>query len=102
VSAWVYFNGTGTPSITRDAGVSSIGDNGTGDYTVNFDSSFVDEYYAVAGTASLDFTQSTSIYNTYIAVPRRSGAQAAGSCRIACEYPGTLYDCVAVRVIFTR
>ena len=36
--AWVNFNGTGTPAIRDDFNVSSIGDNGTGDYTVNFSS----------------------------------------------------------------
>ena len=32
VRAWVSFNGTGTPAIRGDGGVSSVGDNGTGDY----------------------------------------------------------------------
>lgn len=34
--AWVNFNGTGTPSIQASGNVSSITDNGTADYTVNF------------------------------------------------------------------
>jgi hypothetical protein len=34
--AWVNFDGTGTPSIRGSFNVSSITDNGTGDYTVNF------------------------------------------------------------------
>jgi len=34
--AWVNFNGTGTPAIRASFNVSSITDNGTGDYTVNF------------------------------------------------------------------
>jgi hypothetical protein len=34
--AWVNFNGTGTPAIRGSFNVSSITDNGTGDYTVNF------------------------------------------------------------------
>jgi hypothetical protein len=34
--AWVYFNGTGTPAIQSAFNVSSITDNGTGSYTVNF------------------------------------------------------------------
>jgi uncharacterized protein (AIM24 family) len=33
--AWVNFNGTGTPAIREDGNVTSITDNGTGDYTVN-------------------------------------------------------------------
>ena len=34
--AWVNFNGTGTVAIRGEYNVSSITDNGTGDYTVNF------------------------------------------------------------------
>ncbi len=33
--AWVNFNGTGTVAIRAAGNVSSITDNGTGDYTVN-------------------------------------------------------------------
>lgn len=33
--AWVYFNGQGTVAIQDSFNVSSITDNGTGDYTVN-------------------------------------------------------------------
>lgn len=34
--AWVNFNGTGTVAIRADGNVSSITDNGTGNYTINF------------------------------------------------------------------
>jgi hypothetical protein len=34
--AWVNFNGTGTVAIRASGNVSSITDNGTGNYTVNF------------------------------------------------------------------
>jgi hypothetical protein len=34
--AWVNFNGTGTPAIRGSFNVSSITDNGTGNYTINF------------------------------------------------------------------
>jgi len=44
--AWVNFNGTGTVSIRGSANVSSITDNGTGDYTVNFTTSMVDANYS--------------------------------------------------------
>jgi hypothetical protein len=49
--AWVNFNGTGTVAIRGSGNVSSIGDNGTGDYTVNFTNAMPDTNYAVAGTA---------------------------------------------------
>jgi hypothetical protein len=44
--AWVNFNGTGTVAIRASGNVSSITDNGTGDYTVNFSTSFADINYA--------------------------------------------------------
>jgi len=50
--AWVNFNGTGTVAIREDGNVSSITDNGTGDYTVNFTNAMVDANYAMVGTAS--------------------------------------------------
>ncbi len=49
--AWVNFNGTGTPAIRASGNVSSITDNGTGDYSVNFTTAMPDANYAVAGFA---------------------------------------------------
>ena len=43
--AWVNFNGTGTPAIRASGNVTSITDNGTGDYTVNFTTALVDANY---------------------------------------------------------
>ena len=44
--AWVNFNGTGTVAIRASGNVSSITDNGTGDYTVNFTTAMSDANYA--------------------------------------------------------
>ena len=44
--AWVNFNGTGTVAIRRSFNVSSITDNGTGDYTVNFTNAMPDANYS--------------------------------------------------------
>ena len=44
--AFVMFDGTGTPTIKSQFNVSSITDNGTGDYTINFTSSLPDAFYA--------------------------------------------------------
>jgi hypothetical protein len=54
--AWVNFNGTGTPAIRASGNVTSITDNGTGDYTVNFTTAMPDADYAVAGVSALDST----------------------------------------------
>ena len=48
--AWVNFNGQGTVAIRSDYNVSSITDNGTGDYTVNLAIAMNDiNYTAIAG-----------------------------------------------------
>jgi hypothetical protein len=44
--AWVNFNGTGTVAIRASGNVSSITDNGTGNYTVNFTTALSDTNYA--------------------------------------------------------
>ena len=49
--AWVNFNGTGTVAIRASGNVSSITDNNTGDYTVNFTTAMPDENYAVCISA---------------------------------------------------
>ena len=47
--AWVNFDGTGTVAIRASGNVSSITDNGTGQYTVNFTTAMPDaDYSAVA------------------------------------------------------
>jgi hypothetical protein len=49
--AWVNFNGTGTPAIRGSGNVSSITDNGTGDYTLNFTNAMPDANYSAVTTA---------------------------------------------------
>ena len=51
VTAWVNFQGTGTVTIRKSLGVSSVSDNGTGDYTVNFSITFPDANYAFTTNA---------------------------------------------------
>tara|TARA_R110001606_G_C14864118_1_gene588919 strand:- start:9 stop:380 length:372 start_codon:yes stop_codon:yes gene_type:complete len=49
--AWVNFNGTGTVAIRRAFNVSSITDNGTGNYTITFTTAMVDADYGFSGAA---------------------------------------------------
>lgn len=51
VRSWVNFTGTGTPTVAAGGNVSSITDNGVGDYTVNMTTAMADVNYAVAATA---------------------------------------------------
>lgn len=54
--AWVNFNGIGTVAIRASGNVSSITDNGTGDYTVNFSNAMADANYSLVGNCSADQT----------------------------------------------
>lgn len=58
--AWVNFNGTGTVAIRASGNVSSITDNGVGDYTVNFTTAMPDANYCVAGSCCLGTSLSNS------------------------------------------
>jgi hypothetical protein len=48
--AWVNFNGTGTIAIRASGNVSSITDNGVGDYTVNFTTAMSDVNYVMVAS----------------------------------------------------
>lgn len=93
--AWVNFNGTGTVAIRASGNVSSITDNGTGNYTVNFTNAMADANYAVTSiNASVDpaggivaVSQSSSVTQTTSAFKL-----------IYQNYAGTVFDipyCVA-------
>ena len=61
--AWVNFDGTGTPAIRASGNVSSITDNGTGDYTVNLTTAMPDVNYAAVTTSGSLGTSFNTAYN---------------------------------------
>jgi hypothetical protein len=81
--AWVNFNGTGTVAIRASYNVSSITDNGTGDYTVNFTTAMVDANYSFGALCS-----STSGANGYVARIINSGHVTSSSLRVEIVDPG--------------
>ena len=84
--AWVNFDGTGTVAIRASYNVSSITDEGTGDYTVNFTTALPDANYAV--TFGSVKSNSAARGGTFVCLERDSAgggtAPAAGSVRINC------------------
>jgi len=50
IKAWVNFNGTGVVAISDSYNVTSVIDNGVGDYTIVWDTDFVDTSYCYWGT----------------------------------------------------
>lgn len=67
--AWVNFNGTGTVAIRASGNVSSITDNGTGNYTVNFTTTMTDENYSACVTIQRENSSANyaNVYGSYAA-----------------------------------
>lgn len=58
------FNGTGSVTINGSNNVTSITDNGTGDFTLSFGTALVDANYAVIGSAKRSGqSESLTIYH---------------------------------------
>lgn len=80
--AWVNFNGSGTVAINASGNVSSITDNGTGDYTINFTTAMPDANYAASGFAcgyNTNYTTALVAYrptgqSTYIPTTKTTSA----------------------------
>jgi len=104
--AWVNFNGTGTVAIRDSGNVSSITDNGTGDYSVNFATAMPDANYAYAfGRVAPD----TSGNNLAIALKgtnsgAATGAKTTSSFRLlnGIAYPNSYVDSAEISVLFFR
>jgi hypothetical protein len=101
--AWVNFNGTGTVAIRASFNVSSITDNGTGDYTINFTTAMQDANYSLVGVTQFDQSGGTaSAYLMGVQIANITAPLSASSARIWGRYgvSTTLYDqttvCVSV------
>jgi hypothetical protein len=99
--AWVNFNGTGTVAIRASFNVSSITDNGTGDYTVNFTTAFADANYAAMGCYQYAVDNTASGASIWLQLARY--AQTTSAVRVACSSSnGTNYDGTTVTVAVFR
>jgi hypothetical protein len=95
--AFVNFNGTGTVAIRQAFNVTSITDNGVGDYTVNFTNAMPDANYSSA--------LNTDTYNTANkSADTLSGANPTSSAFRFGAYsaPGTAYDAPWCSAAFFR
>lgn len=61
--AWVNFNGTGTVAIRASGNVSSITDNTTGDYTVNFITAMPDANFSCTASTGNPTMAGTTFAN---------------------------------------
>jgi len=103
--AWVNFNGTGTVAIRASGNVSSITDNGTGDYSLNFTTAFADANY----TATFGVKSAIGTGTTQVEIPTSGADPTASALRINTMYVSgspannrTLIDAAIVNVSVFR
>ena len=95
-AAWVNFNGSGTIAARDSKNVSSLTDNGTGDYTVNINNDMADGNYCV--------TQAAAHNNDPDSSQRDNNANfaptvyLAGSLRGFTAYTDSLVDAVNINI----
>lgn len=80
--AWINFNGEGTISTRDSYNVTGIADNGTGLYTVTWDTDFANANYCVTFGGRRDDTGASG--QLIVNLDRVAGSQAAGSVRVRC------------------
>jgi hypothetical protein len=91
--AWVNFNGTGTVAIRASGNVSSITDNGTGNYTVNFTTAMPNAFSVVAAGKRAD---DDGYASNDVHVLARSDSNSTA--RIYGNYGGNAVDMMVVSV----
>lgn len=92
--AWVNFNGTGTVAIRASGNVTSITDNGTGDYTVNFTTAMPDANYSIAtnsGTAANNPTNTSSFAGTPTTTTSRITVYDSANANVDRAYVSAIY-----------
>jgi hypothetical protein len=86
--AWVNFNGTGTVAIRASGNVSSITDNGTGRYRINFSVAMLDTNYSIVGNYNGNYG-SSNVYlyalaiNSFLSGNMTESAPLTTSCEIS-------------------
>ena len=96
--AWVNFNGTGTVAIRASGNVSSVTDNGTGNYTINFTTAMPDTYYSVCGMAR----DTDNDYHGIGIFRKLSDIKTTTQTQIETLYTSSWYDIPEVNVMIFR
>jgi hypothetical protein len=100
--AWVNFDGLSSPAgdIRGSGNITSIDDNGTGDYTINFTNAMPDTNYALSGSGS----SSGGSMISFLAATAGSAAtlKSTTQARIRCSGTGGSSDNSQVSAMFFR
>ena len=91
--AWVNFNGTGTVAIRASGNVTSITDNGAGDYTVNFTTAMPDANYSSLASGN----NAASLQYPFQAINN-----SASACRVTSYNGSTFADMANIHVAIFR
>jgi hypothetical protein len=83
--AWVNFNGTGTVAIRGSGNVSSITDNGAGDYTLNFTVAMPDTNYSFVTGITKDNNATDGVLTL---IKYASGTKSTTQLRLSSRYFG--------------
>jgi hypothetical protein len=96
--AWVNFNGTGVINIRDSFNISSITDNGVGNYTINFNTPFADTNYCVSVFAR-DIDNDSYVSN--LAAIKAGSSKTINSFMVWCSSirNGVLYDTTEYNII---
>jgi len=82
---WCCWNGTGTAAVRDSHNISSLTDNGSGDFTFDYTSNFSSANYTIAGC----FAHSSAITNySYNTQPRENSVVTASNVRLITVYVG--------------
>jgi hypothetical protein len=91
-TAWVNFDGTGTVAIRASENVSSITDEGTGMYTVNFANAMVDADFAAIGSCSSIGGSRSGTLTFNVDLGGSLVTPTSSSIRMLTNYTNTNYD----------
>jgi len=95
--AWVYFTGWNSPLTIEDSyNVSSVTDNGTGDYTVNFSNAMANADYSVALGGMISTNDVTGIISQKGGTDHLTGSHTIYSSNTS----GTLVDARCSSIVF--
>jgi len=93
--AWVSFDASGTLSVSDSFNVTSVTDNGTGNYTINFTSALGNANYAAVGLAR----DNNDVAVSAIVSPFSSDTKSTGSYQIHTSVASALIDPAEVNLI---
>jgi hypothetical protein len=97
--AWINFSGQGTPTIRASGNVSSITDNGTGNYTINFTTAMPDTNYNITGFGRRD----TANFAAIVLTAGSTDAKTTSTCQVRTGFATTTaVDLPEVGISFFR